>query len=413
MHLKQLYADKSKVFHAVKRIFSNKKYTIISRGNLCIIQNSTQRYFYPPISTVRDFELVGDTLFMMLPQLIAKQSMNELTSVKPSDFTIIKNEGGKSMTYDSLSHIFYFALSNGVFSFDSQSDWKEVTRSGKKIYANEVEFYNGILWIATISDGVYGYESDALKYIYNTSNILDANDVRHIKAFRDQVYFTTGAYLYSVDYKGNIVKKFGEYNSVFTKEINNLEIADSRVYLATNKGLVFFPTNMTSVNPVSPNLKIESFTVEDKLFDFNQEIGLGYSARNIRVQFISTSFRSKGTFTYQYRLYGLDTNWVEISANNPSIYFTRLPVGSYQLEIRAVNENKIASNTVIIIILVDSPYWQKWWFWLIYLVGIVALIFIFFDARIKFVKRRADLKNQLAISQLTALSTRKSVFPHS
>lgn len=410
LQLTEKYTSIDQRFIAVKAILQNERYTIISRGHLCIIDNATQRQYYPKVSNIRDLELVGDTLYMIMTDFIAKQSISTLISSNLGEVIQVKSSGGRAIEYDPQNQIFYFAMGDGTFVLSPNGIWSELTNNGNKIYTNSMQFANGILWLATVADGVYGFENNQIKYHYHSANLLTENDTRHIKVTKESIWLSTENYLYHIFYKNNSVAKYHQYNAINSKEINAITHSGNFVYLATNKGLVFFPDNIPWKNLTRPNLQIEGVYVNGTSIPFSAPIRLSYSNRNVKVDFVSTAFKSRGSFKYQYRLQGVDTTWVDIPANNSFINFTKLPVGSYQLQLRSGNENNIYSQPVVLDIYVESPFWQKWWFYVLSVLFIIACMAIAFNIRIKYIKKRAELKNKLTASQLTALKSQMN--PH-
>jgi ligand-binding sensor domain-containing protein len=404
------YSNPREQFIAVKSIYQNKRYTIISRGRFCIIDNLTQKQYYPLISNLRDFELVGDTLYIVCPHIIAKQSITNLIKSNRGELIQLHEMGGRAIEYDSLHHTFYFATGEGTFQMSHHGVWTELTHHGKSIYSNSMHFTNGILWLATVANGVYGFENNQVKYHYHSANLLGENDIRLIRGSNKSIWLSTENYIYHIFYETNSIAKYNQYNAINSREINAISSVNNFVFLATNKGLVFFPENMPWKNTVVPNISIEGVYLNGVPIRFFPTIQLSHSNRNVKVDFTSTAFKSKGSFKYQYRLAGIDTNWIDIAANTSFINFTKLPVGSYQLELRSVNEHHVNSKSILLGIEVNSPFWQKWWFYAISVVLLIIILVLGFSLRIKYIKKRANLMNKLSASQLTALKSQMN--PH-
>jgi hypothetical protein len=108
---------------------------------------------------------------------------------------------------------------------------------------------------------------------------------------------------------------------------------------------------------------------------------------------------------------GLDTNWKFVSALNNQVQYASLPSGKFIFEVKAVNEDGVESlNTERLKFLIHAPIWQRWWFYLLmFLVGSSGVA-ILFMIRIRFITRRAELRNKVTASQLTALKSQMN--PH-
>lgn len=99
------------------------------------------------------------------------------------------------------------------------------------------------------------------------------------------------------------------------------------------------------------------------------------------------------------------------SGINNHIQYASLPSGEFVFEIRAVNEDGLESlKTEQVKFIIKSPFWQRWWFYALMVLlgsGVVAILFMI---RIRFITRRAELRNKVTASQLTALKSQMN--PH-
>lgn len=414
--LKEVYANSDKRFVAVKKICRYEDYTIISRGNLCVIDNRTCIQYFPPVSNIRDFELIMDTLYMVFPTMIAKQSIKDLASHSPGKFIEMRNEGGRAIEFSGAFQTLYVATGSGIYKVLPSNKWIELTNNGRKIYANSMSFQNDILWISTVADGVYGfnraYDTPILKYHYYKGNVLDDNSVGTMfsNVTGSNIWVSDNRYLYHIDYVRNKIAKYNQFQSIPAGDINQINIVDGTVFLATNKGLIFFNDKLIDVNKTSPNIQLKNISINGKVVDYNGKLTLKYSTKNILIDFYSVALKSKGSFIYKYRLTGLDSNWVEIPSSSSFINFTGLPIGSYSLEIVAVNESGTESEPLIIEVFVAKPFWTQTWFYFLSVMLMGILVALFYNIRIKYIKRKADTRNQLTASQLTALKSQMN--PH-
>ena len=406
--LNQKYLNNNEKFISVKEIKQNNKYTIISRGRFCIIDNMTGIQYFPKMYGVRDFELVEDTLYLVLTESVTKIAMNDLLKKDFKTITI-NSFGGRSVEYDPKTKSLYFAMGNGTYIYHN-CIWTELKIADKPLLVNSLSYANDIIWASSVSSGIYGLNNGQAKYHYDTSNYLSENSTRVIKAELNTIWFTTDNYLYVINYQTNAVNKFNKTSSINPKDINNIEVYHDTVYLATNKGVLFFPTNLKWKNTSIPNLKITGVFINNELRVVDNELKLKHNNKNVKICFSSVALKSKGNFLYQYRLLGLDSNWTDVSPTSPFVLFAQIPSGNFNFELRSINEHGIFSKTIRFSVFVETPFWQRWWFYLLLIIVVAGIITVLFMIRIRFIRRRAELRNRLTASQLTALKSQMN--PH-
>ncbi|MCG3166510.1 MAG: hypothetical protein POELPBGB_02289 [Bacteroidia bacterium] len=414
-----VFTDEKQKFITVKNVIETKDYLLVSRGRFCIIEKKTGKKSYPPFSNFRDMAVLGDTLFFVLPEITGKVSLNSLLDGRHADYIRLFKGGGRAVETDSLTGLVYFALNEGTFSCQNGAV-NELKDGEEKIYANSISLDNGILWLASVSKGVYGIKDNKIVYHFNDKNGLSENAMRYIKAQGERIVACSNNFLYSLspgsyrDGEGRgeaSVKKYNITSGINTKDINAIEIADSTVVLATNKGLVYFPFCLQSTNPVEPNIAVSGVFHGDSSLAFSSSVALPYRNNNFRIYFTSAAFRSRGNFTYEYRLKGLDSTWTSVPASANYASFSSIPPGKFLFEVRAVNESGIMSKSVASIgVSVNTPVWQQWWFYVLFSILSVGIVVLMYQFRIRYLKRKAALQNKLTASQLTALKAQMN--PH-
>lgn len=404
------FKNKQERFISVKFIEQNKKHTIVSRGRLCVIDNVTGKQFFPNTSNIRDAIILGDTIYLVQPEFIVKSSLRQMTQTTSIDYIKVLDFGAKSIEYDEKNNLIYILSSNGLYYSTPNGKWIELLDKKDKISGNTLCYNNEILWVATISNGVYGIENKQIKYNYNTSNQLKENNVRTIKTDGSDLWICTENYLHRINLITNKVAIFGSAQSIHTRDIHSIELDGKNVYLATNKGLVSFPKQLDCTNEIIPNIAISNVMIDDSILHITEKLELPYDNNRLKIEVSSISLKSRNDFYYQYRLLGLDSNWTSFHASTPYVAFSRIPSGNFIFQVKSVNQYGIESEIKSLAIYVETPFWQQWWFYMLIVLLTVGIAGVFFMARINAVRRRAELKNKIVASQLTALKSQMN--PH-
>lgn len=78
--------------------------------------------------------------------------------------------------------------------------------------------------------------------------------------------------------------------------LTSIELVDSIVYLARNKGMISFPYNLSDKNLLAPNFAIEKIIAKDDTFYNNDKLELDHQNKNLSIYFTAKGFRSKCLF---------------------------------------------------------------------------------------------------------------------
>lgn len=159
---------------------------------------------------------------------------------------------------------------------------------------------------------------------------------------------------------------------LYDKHYNLKSINDSITFVSTCEGTVVINNKMVSRCAANPApLRIETFSFTDHTntvcyADFHQpEIELPNTATNITIQ-ASTGLGTHAT-SISYRLPGVAGEWSSWQTSG-TIYFTNLPSGAYQLEIKDSNQNALA-----IPILVSPPLYKRTWMIALYVLTLLII----------------------------------------
>ncbi len=396
-------------YYAVKSSVWNEKYTIISRGPLCIIDHSTCKQYFPKTSNIKDMYLLEDTLYMVQANFIAKASVSEMIKTGNVNYVYLNKTGGKAVEYDDMNKKFYFLLRDGLFIYEN-GKWKEVKVEGKSVSGNELQIESGIVWVSDATNGIYSWIKEKLVYHFTSKNKLKEGIVRTFHSSNGRLWVCTENYLQSISLKSDSVSNYSTFHSINPKDINKILVLNGKVYLATNKGIVYFPENLEWKSTTAPRIKVLDISSDGQSIEMENEIFLAHDHTNLRFHLSSISLKSRGKYHYEYQLSGLDDNWISIPAQNPFIQFSSIPPGNYELKIKAVNESGVVSTTISYSISVEFPFWQKWWFYVLIGISASLLVALIFIIRIRYIRKRGEIKNKMLLSQLTALKSQMN--PH-
>ncbi|AOT07561.1 hybrid sensor histidine kinase/response regulator transcription factor [Pseudoalteromonas luteoviolacea] len=194
-----------------------------------------------------------------------------------------------------------------------------------------------------------------------------------------------------------------------TVEIDNQE----RIYLTAHNGISYFSpsvlkTHIESIvqpRPIFTELRIANQvnhsvqTREDQKqlpFEESQYLELTHRDYLFSIRFSGLDFNKPETQQFEYKLEGLDTDWLTASSESRVATYSTLPEGSYMLRVKRANS--MEERTLDIKVL--PPPWRTWPAYGIYLCIVICLVWI-----IVFLKQRALKLKANELSKAVNLKT--------
>jgi len=97
------------------------------------------------------------------------------------------------------------------------------------------------------------------------------------------------------------------------------------------------------------------------------------SRNNLLIEYVGLSFQGEQQLRYQYQLEGADADW-SMPSEHRSVNYARLAGGSYRFQVRAINQQGLASEPALFEFRILPPLWQRWWFLsaVAFLIGLIG-----------------------------------------
>jgi|GEM_PF-6841959 len=213
------------------------------------------------------------------------------------------------------------------------------------------------------------------------------------------------------------ITRYGMADGITDNSFNNasLKLQDGRYLVATEKGFIAFdPKELTDVAPANPI--ITGFKVFDKALEIDSLIAAGapvtlsYRDNSIVIEFASLQFNFSDETKYYYQLEGADHDWI-LAGKDQTAHYNQLQHGKYIFKVKCVNRDGLSSqNTAILNIIITPPFWKTWWFRLLAALATVLMIYLFVQQRIKKIKAKEKIKQQITELEIKALKAQMN--PH-
>lgn len=182
---------------------------------------------------------------------------------------------------------------------------------------------------------------------------------------------------------------------------------DGKLWIATMNGLTVVDPHSLPMNARPPPVVIEQALVDDQPVQIAPREGtrptikVPPGAHRLEIHYAGLSFTAPSKLRFQYRLQGLDENWVHASGRRVA-YYTKIPPGPYRFHVIAANNDNVWNNTGASLAVVVQPYlWQTAWFQIVgalFLIGGAAGL-VRYISLIRLRRRLADLERRHALER--------------
>lgn len=301
----------------------------------------------------------------------------------------------------SSDSILYFGTNGQGISFFKDSQLKSITKKNglSDLTINVMaEDKFGNLYFGTNEGGLNIFK-DGKVTVLDINSGLSSNSIRGLAISKDgKVYASTNNGLNIIEFsqavpKITIVNSESGLPSNLCLDKSLFLDDDGFAWFGTASGLIKYNLKKDFENKVPPkiyitNLKI--FNEDELLSDIVESPYLEYDQNYMTFNFTGINLSAPSKLIYQYRLTGVDKNWIE--SKNNYVQYTNLSSGNYTFEVKAMNESGYWSKPAKISFVINPPFWKTWWAYTIYFILASIGFFLVRRYELNRVKLRNDLK---------------------
>lgn len=155
---------------------------------------------------------------------------------------------------------------------------------------------------------------------------------------------------------------------------------DGRLWFSTVGGIAVYDSRYDDANPVVPRVLIEEVTVDGRELPAGRAFQISPNPGRIEIHFTAPSLRVPEQVRLEYRLDGIDRDWVSSGSTRTAAYPSLSP-GTYQFRVRALNEDGAPSAVEAARAVQVLPAWnQTWWFAILIFLAVSGLVGVTFIA---------------------------------
>lgn len=264
------------------------------------------------------------------------------------------------------------------------------------------------MWICT-RDGLNKYVAKTNTFeVYSKQNGFASNVFTDlVEDNNGKLWVTTEQGISLFDPVSKTVRNYDEKDGVYANEAI-CKNAKGEIYVAGNKGIVYFNPQQLKYNKEAPAVYFSDFSIFNKLIlpgedsplkspvYMTKSITLPYNQSVLSFGFVALNYTLSEKNQYAYFLEGFDKKW-NYSGSEHKVTYTNLNPGKYTLRIRASNNDGIwnmTGNSIQIII--TPPWYRTWWAFGLYGLAFFGLVY----AYLKYRERQSNLKFQIKLAHI-------------
>ena len=332
----------------------------------------------------------------------------------------------KDLNYNRAYRIFYEGRKQNIFVsyvdnlvvYDSVFTPKILKYNGKSITAKGIcKTNNDIVWIATFSDGIFGYKNNQFLYKLDQKNGLKSLIIQDIKADKNDLWIVTDKGIQVFDSNASTFKPSLINNTTAIGNIKELLVNDANIVFVSQEAIYEIDKKITSKSYTPKAIYIKAITINERDTLVQSHYSLPYDKNRIKITFHVNGYYPEDELRFEYRLLGLSEDWIALDKNLNFVNFTSLPSKEYVFEIRAKNSDGDEYLSDKINFHIKQPYWKKWWFVISLFVVAFGLIILFYRNKLavnekekELALKKAKFENELATLKLENLKSQMN--PH-
>jgi len=321
---------------------------------------------------------------------------------------------------DNAHNLWIATAGYGAIKYDGKSIkiFNEKNKFTNKSVYNITKDKNGNLWFGT-EEGVFYYDFKDFKQISEKDGLISNQAYFLVFDNQNRLWIGTnkGVDALQVDefissQKVN-VKHYGKDEGINGVECNmNAGIKDNegKLWFGTVKGVTVFNPRFEKINYVEPSILLTDIKIFFEKADISKyatgvdslnglpiNLKLPYSKNHITIEYIGISQTNPDKVKYQFKLDGVDEDWVPVTSKTEATYSSLQP-GNYTFHLKAMNNDGFWNKDPLEYkFTVLPPWYRTWWFYT--LCGIIVITSVYGYNSYKTKKLYADkvkLEKQVA-----------------
>lgn len=308
----------------------------------------------------------------------------------------------------------------GLFRFDKKDEKfknSEHILKGQVLTNNDILCLNKTkndLWVGTgFGLNKIDFSRQDSSIVYYTEEQGISNNTIHgiLDDDHGNLWFSSNGGLTYLDISNKTVNNFTTKDGLQSNEFSDgayFKDQDNTFYFGGVNGFNLFQPNRIHRREFNPNISLSnlkilntSLSIHDRIKD--NTLHLSYDEAYTTLTFWADDYINNENCEYSYRLLNFSDEWIN-NGQNPNIVLTKLPSGSYELQVKVTNGDRVwGDNIYILRIKVAPPWWFSTWAIIIYIILALILIYISYVV----VRNRIKLNRELLLEHIEKENQKK------
>ncbi|WP_299674676.1 histidine kinase [uncultured Dokdonia sp.] len=319
--------------------------------------------------------------------------------------------------YDKTLKNTYIATIDNLIQYDRKLIAHKILYNGAPILGKQItQTRDGIIWISTFKDGVFGIRGNQVIRHFSTDNDLVANEIVAITSDENNLWIATNKGIQLINRTTGAIKTLTKRDGIPSYKISGMIVFEDHIVCASNVGIFSVDKEKTFYSRPLPELYFTAIKIADTDTVYKPNYKLAHDQNSVRLDFRANSFQSSEHIVYQYKLNA--EPFTSLDKGVDYLDLKNLKNGTYNLKLRAKNRyNNEVSPLQHISFVIALPFWQQWWFILLTLLSVVLIVYFYVRSIITKRKRLQliEVKQLQQNNRLTSLkleNLRSQMNPH-
>jgi hypothetical protein len=302
------------------------------------------------------------------------------------------------------------ATSDGLKKITKSGEIENILYKGKRLFVNTIYNQDKTLFIVAKKQGILVYEKDIIvrQILPKINNVV--LEIQKIKLKNNKIYTITSHGFFVFSMKGKLITQFNKARGFSTNKIFDFEILENEIWISHSKGVQLVMVNQLTAKIKKPLLLFSLIQVNGVKVNptlANQQFGS--NQRKFKFVISSPTLRNAENVRYYYKLKGYDDEWQIANYTENQIVYNALEANNYVFLVKAENQG-VFSETKYFSFSIAAPIYKRWWFTLIAALTIFGIITLIYKRQLRIQSKKAEMKNELNFSKLTAIQSQMN--PH-
>lgn len=302
--------------------------------------------------------------------------------------------------------IWFGSRGGGLNKFDIQKNVFEHILQKEELSNNDVLCLkfdkNKNLWVGT-SYGLNKLSPDGrIVSFYDNKELINNTIHGILEDGNENIWVSTNKGLSVIDRNDQVLRNYnysdGLQNNEFSDGAYYLD-SENKLYFGGVSGFNYFDPLDLKTRTYEPTIYLSSLSIDNSDYNIyekikNNTLNLSYNEGLVSLNFIADEFINNQNCKYAYRLKGFSDHWIELEIPNITTQFSP---GSYKLEVKCTNSDKIWSNKIYTLaIVVANPWWLSLPAYLVYVLLLTIIVYV----TQSIIRNRIRLNKQLLMEHL-------------